>query len=98
MLLEEFDHHAVEQPWLLHVAGMAGARQHSEFRAPNTGLEIVSAFVNRILASGEDKHRARDPGVEVFRFRSPERLELQDDRVDVGEIVSLGEYLGKIVR
>ncbi len=51
---EKFDHEAIEEPGLLHLAGMAGSGQSLQLAIGYTRLERKGALMAAVLAAGQD--------------------------------------------
>ena len=66
MLGEKFDHEAIEKPGLLHLAGVAGARQNFQLAIGYARLERECALMAAVLAAGENDRRAGDALVILF--------------------------------
>ena len=49
---KKFDHKPVEQPGLLHLAGMAGSGQNLQFAIGYTRLERKGALMGAVFAAG----------------------------------------------
>ena len=98
MLLEELDHVAVKQPGLLELAGVTGAVQDFHLAARYAPLEREGARVCMVFAAAEDQCRASDARMMIGRVGICRRLELINDRLQVGLCVALGEQRCKKVR
>src|SRR5665213_2470343 len=95
---EELDHEAIEQPGLLDLAGMAGARQHLELAAGNERLQREGALMGAVLATGQDHRRTEDAREMAFRLGLLQRLELTEDGVQIGGVVALDEQIREEMR
>lgn len=98
MLRKKFDHKAIEQPGLLYLAGVAGARQCSQLAIGYACLERECALMAVVLATAQNDCRAGDTLVVTVGIRLRECFELVDDRLHVGVLVALGKEVRKEVR
>src|SRR5579864_4454110 len=96
--LQEVDHEAIEEPGLLHVAGMAGARQSPELATGDAVLQHEGAGMCPIFAPGQDHRRCGDALEMADGLGLPQRLELPDDGLKVGPAVPLAKKVGEVMR
>src|SRR5690349_5583643 len=77
---------------------MSSPRQDRHLAVWNPRLERERARMRRILAAAEDDGRAGDARLMILGVRPRVRLELADDRLEIGVRVALREHVGEIAR
>src|SRR5262245_16147326 len=91
VLLQKLQHEAIEQPGLLDLTGVAGAVQDLHLAVRDTILERKRGLVGAVLAAGQNDRRAGNTRMMVLGIRALMRVELVDDRLDVGVRIAFGE-------
>ena len=98
MLREKFDHKAIEQPRLLYLASVAGARQCSQLTIGYARLQREGALMAVVFAAGQNDRRTGDTLMMAFRVGRRERFELMDDGLHVCVLIAFNEEVRKEVR
>ena len=78
MFGKKFDHQAVIEPGLLHLAGMASAGQDFQFAIRDARLEREAAWMTTVFAAGQNDCRAADTLMMIFGIRLRESFKLVD--------------------
>src|SRR5262249_30697454 len=95
---QELDHPPGEKPRVLELVGVCGPRQDRHLAARDARLQRECALVRRVLAAAENDRGTGDARLVILGVRLGMRLELADDRLEVGGWIALGEHVGEIAR
>jgi hypothetical protein len=98
VVFQELNHAAVEQPRLLHLAGMARAMKNPHRIIRNLLLQRECRLVDSILAAAQDDGRTLHARIVIRSVRRLKGQELADNRLEVGVRVALGEHVGEVHR
>ena len=73
---QEFDHKAVEEPWLFDLTGVTSTGKYFQFATANALLEFKGTFMSRIFGPGKDNRGTRDALVMVVSLALLQCLKL----------------------
>ena len=98
MLGKKLNHKAIEQPRLLYLASVAGARQCSQLTVRYARLKCESALMAVVFAAGQNDRWAGDTLMMLLGVGLRQCLELVDDRLHVGVLIAFGEKIREEMR
>jgi hypothetical protein len=95
MAFQEFGRQPVEEPWLLDVAGVPGARSTCSSLL-GTGACSASAIRARDPAAAQDQHGTLDVA-ELFGIAPARGAQLDHDRVEIGRPIPFHDQVGGVL-
>jgi hypothetical protein len=95
---QEFDHVAVKSCRLLNLAGVAYTVKDLQFAAGDLFPQCRSGPMGVVPTAADDNGWTGDLGVMVFRLWLLIGLKLSDCGIDIAELITFGEHVGKEMR
>jgi hypothetical protein len=88
VLHQKLQHEMIEKTWLLDLAGAACPADNANLTIRHTCLDGKFRLMHNVLAARQDSHRAFDRRMMIFRCLFCQRMDLMDDRVDIGDVIA----------